>query len=166
MIKAICSKKNLAEQIVYYSYVRDILLDEDFVKLEKYKHHHYTTRLQHCINVSYYTYLICRKWGIDEKSGARAGLLHDLFFYNRKEYVRKSGEQFHMARHPKIALENAQKKFELNEIEKEIILKHMWPLTISLPHYRETVAIIIADKYCALMEFLFCRRSYKKLIKK
>ncbi len=161
MIKAICSKKNLAEQI-YYSYIEDILSDEDVRKLADYRHHHYTTRLQHSINVSYYTYLICRKLGLNERAGARAGLLHDLFFYNTNEYTRKSGEASHMTNHPKIALENAQKKFELNETERDIILKHMWPLTLSAPKYKETVAIIIADKYCALMEFLFCRKSYKK----
>lgn len=156
MIKAICSKK-IIKDMVYYSYVEDIINDENVQRLAEYKHHHYTTRLQHCINVSYYTYLICRKWGIDERSGARAGLLHDLFFYNRREYIRKAGEAFHNSRHPKMALENASRIFDINPIERDIILKHMWPCTLALPKYKETVAIIIADKYCAVMEFLLCR---------
>lgn len=156
MIKAICSKKDLTE-IIYYSYIKDIISDEDVQRLADYKHHHYTTRLQHSINVSYYTYLICKKCGLDERAGARAGLLHDLFFYNRHDYIRKAGESFHNSRHPKMAFENASHKFIINSVEKDIILKHMWPCTLALPKYKETVAIIIADKYCAAMEFILCR---------
>jgi uncharacterized protein len=29
-------------------------------------------------------------------------------------------------------------RFTLNEIEMDIIEKHMWPLTIKLPKYKET----------------------------
>ena len=48
---------------------------------------------------------------------------------------------------------NAQKLFILNEIEKDIILKHMWPVTFSAPKYLESYIITFVDKYCAIKEW-------------
>ena len=54
--------------------------------------------------------------------------------------------------HPKAALRNACMHFTLTDKEKDIILKHMFPLTITPPSYKETVVIILVDKYCGLIE--------------
>ena len=40
----------------------------------------------------------------------------------------------------------------LNKKEKDIIIKHMWPLTIIPPRYIESFIITLVDKYCALKE--------------
>jgi uncharacterized protein len=40
----------------------------------------------------------------------------------------------------------------LNDIEKDIIEKHMWPLTLKLPKYKEAFIVSFVDKYCAFME--------------
>ena len=40
MIKAICSKK-IIKDMVYYSYIEDIINDENVQRLAEYKHHHY-----------------------------------------------------------------------------------------------------------------------------
>ncbi|HCR74389.1 MAG TPA: HAD family hydrolase [Ruminococcus sp.] len=156
MIKAIGSHINLINS-EYYSYVEDLINDEVVLQMKNYIQHGTTTCFQHCVNVSYYNYLLCKFFRLNCRDAARAGLLHDLFFYNRREYIRKAGEAFHNSRHPKMALENASRIFDINPIERDIILKHMWPCTLALPKYKETVAIIIADKYCAVMEFLLCR---------
>lgn len=42
----------------------------------------------------------------------------------------------------------------MNEIEIDIIKKHMWPLTIVLPKYKEALVVMLVDKYCALMEMM------------
>ena len=42
--------------------------------------------------------------------------------------------------------------FDLNKKEKDIIIKHMWPLTIIPPRYIESFIITLVDKYCALKE--------------
>ena len=47
---------------------------------------------------------------------------------------------------------NADRDFGLNEVEKDIISKHMFPLTIMPPRYRESVLVTLADKWCALCE--------------
>lgn len=152
MLKAICSKKNLKEHL-YFKAVEDIIYSDEIQQLKNFQHHLSTTRFQHSLNVSYYNYLFCKKFNFNARAAARAGLLHDLFFYNRKEYIRKTGEKRHIGRHPQIALQNASSRFEINHIEKDIILKHMWPFTLALPKYKETYVIILIDKYCAIIEF-------------
>ena len=68
------------------------------------------------------------------------GMLHDLFLYDWRHSKKKLNlEGLHAFVHPKIALRNASELFLLNDKEKDIILKHMWPVTFfSLPKYRES----------------------------
>ena len=63
----------------YFEFVKDLLDDDTVQEMKNYRHHYSTTCYQHCINVSYYNYLVCRKLGLNSKSAARAGMLHDLF---------------------------------------------------------------------------------------
>jgi uncharacterized protein len=42
----------------------------------------------------------------------------------------------------------------MNNIEKDIIEKHMWPLTLRLPRYKESYVVLMVDKYCAFSETL------------
>ena len=43
---------------------------------------------------------------------------------------------------------------DLTEKEQDIILKHMWPVTLILPKYKESFIITFVDKYCAIQETL------------
>jgi len=137
----------------YLAYIYD-LLNEQTLSLENFVHHHHTTRLRHCLNVSYRNYRICRLLGFDAKAAARAGLLHDFFFYERKNYDKKITGKGHMSGHPEIAFHNASEIFNITPMETDIILSHMWPLSLHMPHFRESIVIIIVDKYCALLEGL------------
>ena len=153
MLKAICSRKELSDSS-YYSCVSDIITDSRLDPLKDITHHICTTRFQHCVNVSYYSYLVCRKLRLDSRGAARAGLLHDLFYYDRKEYNsnRVRGQLRHSANHADVALRNAGEVTELSSRERDMIEKHMWPVTRPLPKYRETVVITVIDKYCAVLE--------------
>ncbi len=152
MFKAILSRKNLSELEEYYSCVSDLLNDENVLKLREFRHHLVTTRFQHSLNVSYYNYKLCKLFRLDAKSAARAGLLHDLFFYNRKEHT--NAERSHAAEHAKVALQNASALFSLNEVETDMIVNHMWPITTKLPRHGETFAIQLVDKFCAVAEVM------------
>ena len=135
--------------------INDILANKSIQNLKLYKHHYAYTRLEHCLSVSYYTYVICKFLHLDYKSSARAALLHDLFFYDCEDKL--SRPKNHIKNHPKIALENANKLFNLNKKEQDIILKHMWPLTFSPPKYLESFIVTIVDKYCAFKEWsMYC----------
>ena len=83
------SIENSEEAKEYFEFVKD-LLDSDVVnEMKNFRHHYSTTCYQHCINVSYYNYLVCRKLGLNSRSAARAGLLHDLFLYDWRDREKK-----------------------------------------------------------------------------
>ena len=80
----------------------------------------------------------------------RGALLHDFFMYDWHDPGNL--RLMHGFTHAKEALQNAQKEFELNDIERDVIKKHMFPLNIALPRYRETVLVSTADKISAVLE--------------
>ena len=136
----------------YLALVQDILEHPLVRSMEAYTQHGETACLRHSINVSYLSYLYCRDHGWQARAAARAGLLHDLFLYDWHFHAKETGNYFHGLKHPRRALENAQRLFSLTDREKNIILRHMWPLTVTPPKYREAYVIVMFDKYCSLME--------------
>ena len=136
----------------YMECVSDILEHPVFNRLDEFTQHAGSSRRDHCIQVSYLAYTICKKRGLDYVSAARAGLLHDLFLYDWKDVYRRFGGLYHGFDHPKAALENAEKYFELNEKERNIILRHMFPLTLIPPRYAEGLVINYADERCCAAE--------------
>jgi len=142
---------------------KDLLTNEKVKEMKNYRQHYDISTYEHCLNVSYISYKICKKLKLDYISMARAAMLHDLFLYDwRNSKKRLHLNQYHAFAHPKIALENASKLFDLNEKEKDIIVKHMWPVTIKLPKYKETYIITLVDKYCTLCETF---KYYNKMLK-
>ena len=154
MLKAICSSKELTGNC-YYDCVKDIIDCRQLQELKGITHHVSTTRFQHCLNVSYYSYIVCQRFRLNARSAARAGLLHDLFYYDRKEYnsSRTKGQASHSRKHSMEACVNAAEVTNITSLERDMIEKHMWPATISMPKYKETYIITIIDKYCAVLEF-------------
>lgn len=131
--------------------INDILANDNVKSLKNFKHHYGSTRFEHSLSVAYYSYIICKFLHLDYISASRAGLLHDLFFYDDEIGYKP---KFHLLKHPKIALLNAKKHFNLNDKECDIILKHMWPITFIPPKYIESYVISFVDKYCAICEWL------------
>ncbi|MBR0511397.1 MAG: HD domain-containing protein [Ruminococcus sp.] len=154
MLKAICSRKELTTNS-YYECVKDIIGCQQVQELRSITHHLSTTRFQHCVNVSYYTYVVCRKFNLNARSAARAGLLHDLFYYDRKQYnsAKTRYQASHSFNHAMLASANASEITSITRLERDMIEKHMWPATRPLPKYKETYIITIIDKYCAILEF-------------
>lgn len=145
-------QKEYIKDLEYYECVSDILDNALFRKMNMFIQHGTTTTRAHCIQVSYLSYRIARKTGLDYRSVARAGLLHDLYLYDWHTHCRDTGEHFHGFTHPAVALANAMKEFNLNAVEKDCIRKHMWPLTIIPPKYPEGYVIMYADKCCTVAE--------------
>lgn len=159
MIKPIGIKisKNCKNLNEFNNLISDLLTNDTVQQMSQYIQHGDTTTLQHCINVAYYNYRICKKLSWNTRAAARAGLLHDLFLYDWHHYDRHKGELWHGANHPKLALANASKLFSLNMLESEMIEKHMFPVTLSLPRHKETYVIVLVDKYCGLLETVLFR---------
>jgi len=135
----------------FFECIYDLLESEEVQNLENYMQHRKSTRLEHCLNVAYFSFKTAKKMGYDYRSAARGGLLHDLYFYDWDDLTDEEAKR-HLQSHPKIALDNAQKLCELNGIERDIILKHMWPMTLVPPRYKESYVVTMMDKYCAVIE--------------
>lgn len=120
--------------------------------MEQYCQHGTTTCLRHSVRVSYLSYRYCLELGLDARAAARGGLLHDLFLYDWHTYRRRKGERLHGFEHPRKALRNARSLFDLTPVEEDIILHHMWPLTLTFPATPEARAVMRFDKYVSLLE--------------
>ncbi|SMC21968.1 uncharacterized protein SAMN02745134_01499 [Clostridium acidisoli DSM 12555] len=134
----------------YKKCISDLTKNETVRSMDRFIQHNNITCMEHSIYVSYISYSICRRLNFDYRSAARGGLLHDFFLYDW--HTTKTNDGLHGFTHPYVALKNANKLFKLNDVEKDIIVKHMWPLTIKLPKYKETFIIVFVDKYCAFLE--------------
>ena len=87
---------------------------------------------------------------VDRSSLIRGALLHDYFLYDW--HVPDPSHRLHGFTHPFTALKNAEADFDLTPREKNIIVRHMFPLVPIPPACREAWLVSIADKYCALRE--------------
>lgn len=137
--------------------IADLMADPEVKALSEMTQHgkKAATRLEHSIYVAYLSFLACRRLGLDYEAAARAGLLHDFHFGDSEDGIKR------LWQHPHAALANAEKKYDLSDVEKDIIVKHMWPLTRPLPKHKETVVVSMADKLCALMEFSRLSRLFR-----
>ncbi len=93
-----------------------------------------------------------KKLNLDARAAARGGLLHDLFYYDWRTTKFDVGSHAYI--HPRVALRNAQKITKLTPKEEDIILKHMWGLTLARPKYKESVIVSLVDDYAAAHEFM------------
>ena len=157
------SISNLDDKIEFFHIIGDIISNENVQKMKNFRQHCDTSCYQHCLHVAYYSYYIAKKLGLDYISTARAAMIHDLFLYDwRKKYRDIELPGLHAFVHPRIALRNALKLFDLNLIEQDIIVKHMWPVTLPFPRYAESYIVSLMDKYSAFKEsYLYFSSSLK-----
>ena len=127
----------------------DILNNEKFKSLDK-ELHHGITRYEHSIHVAKLTYVMLKKSkNKNLKEAVRASLLHD--FYNDSELTKYNSVE-KLNAHPSMALENAKKHFNINKMQEDIIVNHMFPSTRVLPKTKEGKIVSIADKLVAIYE--------------
>lgn len=136
----------------YVECVKDILEHPVFQSMDRYIQHGSTSCKAHCIQVSYLSYSLCRRFGWDYRKAARAGLLHDLFLYDWHTHAKETGDHFHGFTHPRAALVNAKRYFTLSPAEEDIILCHMWPLTVVPPRSMAGMTVMYTDKVCSVTE--------------
>ena len=148
----------------YMSIINEILNKEKVQQMKKYRQHYNINCFYHCLFVSYNTYLICKKHNLDYISAARAGMVHDLFLYDwrKRERGRKG---LHAYTHGKTAFKKASEILNLNDKEKDMIIKHMWPVTLAIPKYKETFILTFVDKYFAIAEAFIKIKEKKNEIK-
>lgn len=145
-------------------YASDIIASENFRSTRNYIQHGSMPVYRHCMDVADQSIKISKllRVNCNERELIRGALLHDYFLYDWHDKYRDNYQRLHGFYHPGIALKNAQKEYGLSDREKDIIKKHMWPLTIVPPACREAWIVTAADKYCSLLETLKLRRGSGK----
>ena len=153
----------------WYKIVRKILKNKEFQKRRLFVHHENESLWTHSIKVSFNSYKIAVKYGINEYNCAIAGLLHDFYtrawqdnielsFLDdkyRDRFINPRKEkllQKHGFTHPEEALENSRKYFKkyLNDNIENAIITHMFPLSLftknKMPNCIESLVITYVDK--------------------
>lgn len=139
----------------YMQIVADILSNQKFLRLGEYRHHSYLTRLDHCIHVSFSCYLKNKHKGYKYFTDmVRGALLHDFFLYDYKAEKGVKRHWLHGFYHPKVSYLQATHEFKLTAIEKSVILRHMFPLTLIPPLTKAAWCVVFYDKYWAIKELL------------
>ena len=87
----------------------------------------------------------------------RGALLHDYFLYDWHDP--DPSHRLHGFRHPFFALANAERDFDLTPRERNVIVRHMFPLVPVPPTCREAWIVCVADKACALRETIAPRAA-------
>lgn len=152
-IKTLVRTNNEFENII-----NELITNETVLEMKNYRQHFDTSCFDHCYLAAYYCYFICKKFKLDYKSATRAAMLHDLFLYDWRD--KNSHRPFHAFHHGKTACINACKLFTLNKKEQDIIIRHMWPVTLAFPNSIEGLILTFVDKYCALHESWQSVKSY------
>ena len=135
----------LKKEIEFNNIVNDILKNQEFIDL-KYEIHHGISRLEHSLNVARMTYNICKILKIKNYNEiTRASLLHDFF----KNY---EITKYSFINHPVVAKNNAQKVFNINDFQSNIIESHMFPVSYKLPKNIGAWVVLSSDKIVAIYE--------------
>lgn len=156
------------ERKEFIDYIQELLSVEQLSEMKNYIQHGNTTTFTHCLVVAYYSYKAALRLPIQYniKSIVRGAMLHDFYLYDW--HIPAKSHKLHGFVHPGFALKNARKYYKLNSIEEDIIEKHMWPLTLTkLPAFKESLLVLLVDKYCSLAETLYLPiypKDYKKLL--
>lgn len=127
------------------------ILDLEEFNNTKFQKHHGITRYDHSMNVAYVTYVVTKNLKLNYKEATFAALIHDFF----NDEVKDENGYKRLVDHPKYALKNALKYFELTELQKDIISKHMFPVTLTPPKYKESILVSLIDKYSSVNERVY-----------
>ncbi len=143
---------------------KDILRSNNFRKSNDYVQHGTMSVGRHSLDVARYSVTLSKKLGIrcNQKDLVRGALLHDYFLYDWHNRNRENYSPLHGFYHPEIALKNAEKEYVLTDRQREIIRKHMWPLTPIPPMCKEAWIVTAADKYCSLLETVRLHKGHSR----
>ena len=138
------------DKISFSDISKDIINSDKFKDLKK-ETHHGLTRYIHVMRVSKFTYKLSKILHMDYVSATRAALLHD--YYTNSDLDNITGLK-KLNLHPSVASKNALLEFDLNEIEKNAIESHMFPMGKKIPKYKESWLLTLVDKSVATYEQL------------
>ena len=144
----------------YVSIVGDLLCDELVESMKKYRHHREITTHYHSVYVSYNVLKVCEKLSVtNEREIVRAALLHDFYLY---EWYTEKHDENHIFYHPKESVKNIEAHFgELTELQRNMILSHMFPTAKVMPKYFGSWLLTLTDKRCATADYFKISRAFE-----
>ena len=148
----------MKNSLLFSDNMRSILTHPLMLDSMKYVQHGNISVYTHSVMVAYYSERLAAKLRskCSRESLVKGALLHDFFMYDW-HIPRSSPKQYglHGFTHPVIAAKNAKEHFDVTRREYDVIIRHMWPLTITrIPKNREGWLVCAIDKYCSLLETL------------
>jgi uncharacterized protein len=147
----------------FYYLIKDIISTDEYQSMKNIKHHKYTNAYMHSIRVAYLCYLHYLKHPdkCDLNTLLRGALLHDYYLYDWHD--KGNPKLRHCFVHPRRSYKNAIRDYKnINKKEKDMILHHMWPVTIIPPHTRYGWLIVRMDKKAAAHDYAIKRRNKKR----
>ena len=142
--------------------IREIVSSEEFRTMRAFRHHVRTNVFDHSLKVAYLCYRHHKRFQtkLPLYELVRGALLHDYYLYDWHDR-RPSYRWVHGFAHPKRALKNALRRYpDLSITERDMILRHMFPLTVSPPRTRGGWILCLYDKIAAVDEYL--SRSHRQ----
>jgi uncharacterized protein len=136
--------------LLYYG--GSILKSAGMEKEKSLIQHGTVSTYQHSVNVARTSLKIARRLNltVDERQMVRGALLHDYYLYDW--HIKDPSHKWHGFHHAYTALMKADRDFDLTEKERDIIVKHMFPLDPAAPRFLESWIVTLADKVCAVKE--------------
>lgn len=130
----------------------DILRSEGMQREKHFRQHGTVSVYAHSLAVALLCVKIASRLPVktDTRSLVRGALLHDYFLYDW--HNPDPSHRLHGFHHARRALDNASRDFSLNQVERNMIRSHMFPMNPVLPAHWESVILCTADKLCAIRE--------------
>lgn len=162
--KGDCMKYTLKERRAFRRNVMQVLGQARVRDMQAFTQHGDTSCLLHCVAVAYYSHRVAVFAGVSCRFASRnccAARCCTIIscmtgtIRTRRTTCMDSGI-------PGFALRNAEKDFELTRVERNIIARHMFPLTPKPPTCREAVLVSLVDKACSLYETMG-RNCYRRI---
>ena len=138
---------------IFLEYIDEIINNKEFLKRKKFMHHVNESVYDHSMKVAYESYKFAKKHHLNVKNICIGAILHDFYFKPwQEDNTKKKFRELHGFVHARQALYNARKYFPhlINPMVEDIILRHMFPLNIIPPKYKESWVVTMMDKKCSL----------------
>lgn len=137
----------------FIALIRDIARSEEFSAMKHYRHHIKGSVYDHSVKVAYLCYRHHKRFGMktDLRELVQGALLHDYYLYDLHD--KSTPHKLHWLRHPECALQNAVAKYPtLTPTQRDMILRHMFPVTPTPPTTAAGWIVCFYDKVAAVSD--------------